>query len=121
VPGKATAVLDIRYTENDSPDAIVADIRKTVHSKVHVRVKEPLFIGGTSAYLDLLVSQPGATVGSEHGASDARFLSNRGIAGAVWGADGEMSQHTTEEHVVISSIGRVYACLENYVTCIEKW
>ena len=121
VPGTATAVLDIRYTENDSPDALAAQIEKVVTSEVHIRAKEPLFIGGPSPYLDLLVAYSGATVGFEHGASDARFLSTRGIPGAVWGADGEMSQHAADEHVVISSVEKIYTCLDHYFTAIEKW
>jgi succinyl-diaminopimelate desuccinylase len=121
VPGSATAVLDIRYTEDDSPDALIADIEAAVTAEVHVKAKEPLFIGGPSPYLDLLVTHSGAAVGFEHGASDARFLSTRGIPGAVWGADGEMSQHAADEHVVISSMERIYACLDHYFTAIEKW
>ncbi len=120
VPGTATAVMDIRYTDKDSPDAIVAAIKDKVTSEVFVRAKEPLFDGRTSPYLDLLKAHSGASVGFEHGASDARFLSNRGIPGAVWGADGEMSQHSVDEHVIISSIAQVYSCLDSYFTAIDQ-
>ncbi len=121
VPGEARAKLDIRYTDEDDPDAIVASIREAVRSEVRVDAKEPLFIGGESPYLDLLVSHSGgATVGFEHGTSDARFFSHRGIPGVVWGADGEMSQHSREEHVVIASIARLYEGLDNFINALAK-
>ncbi len=120
VPGAATATLDIRYTEHDDPEAMVAAIEAAVSSEVTVMTKEPLFIGGTSPYLDSLVdSIPGVRLGFEHGASDARYLTARGIPGAVWGAEGEMSQHAADEHVVLSSLGKVYNCLDAFFTTIK--
>jgi len=120
VPDQATATLDIRYTEDDNPDAILAAIKVAVDSEVTVLEKEPLFFGGASSYLDTLVGcVPGVDVGFEHGASDARYLTNRGIPGVVWGADGEMSQHASNEHVVISSLEKVYTSLDAFITAIE--
>jgi len=120
VPGEATATLDIRYTENEDPDAILAAIKEAVASEVSILEKEPLFIGGSSPYLDTLVACiPGVNVGFEHGASDARYLTARGIPGAIWGAAGEMSQHAADEHVVISSLGTVYNSLDAFFNAIE--
>ncbi len=120
VPGRATATLDIRYTDTDDPDEILSDIRKAVQSEVEVLAKEPLFIGGASPYLDLLMEHTGAGTTFEHGASDARFFSNRGIPGVVWGADGEMSQHTSDEHVVISSVTSVYEGLDAFLNAVSN-
>ncbi len=121
VPGQARAMLDIRYTEEDDPEAIVAAIRKVVRSAVRVDALEPVFIGGESTYLDLLVRHSGgAAVGFEHGTSDARFFSSQGIPGAVWGAEGEMSQHSQEEHVVIASIVMLYDGLDHFFTALKK-
>ncbi len=115
VPGTARAMLDIRYTEADDPEAIVAAIRDIARSDVRVEALEPVFDGGHSPYLDLLVRHSGgAAVGFEHGASDARFFSSSGIPGAVWGADGEMSQHSRDEHVVIASIAAIYESLDQF-------
>lgn len=120
VPDQATATLDIRYTEHDDPDAILAAIEKTVDSEVTLLEKEPLFVGGTSSYLETLVDcVPGVSVGFEHGASDARYLTKRGIPGVVWGADGEMSQHASNEHIVISSLETIYKSLDAFLTAIE--
>jgi succinyl-diaminopimelate desuccinylase len=109
IPASATAFFDIRYTDDSNPEELIEGIRGAVASDVAVKAVEPFFNGGTSAYLDLLVANAeGAEVGFEHGASDARFLSSRGIPGAVWGADGELSQHSAAEHVVVQSIGKLY-------------
>ncbi len=120
VPGEATATLDIRYTEDEDPDEILDAIKNTVASEVTLIEKEPLFIGGSSPYLDTLVDCiPDVSVGFEHGASDARYLTARGIPGAIWGAAGEMSQHAADEHVVIASLGVVYNGLDKFFTVIE--
>ncbi len=120
VPGKATAILDIRYTENDDADAIEDAIRAAATSEVKVLAKEPLFMGGESPYLGLLLScAGGAQVGFEHGASDARFLSVRGIPGVIWGADGEVSQHAIDEHLVITSLEPIYTGIEEFLTAVS--
>ncbi len=121
VPEKASAILDIRYTEYDDPERLVETIQKMVKSEVTVNAMEPIFSSGPSAYLDMLVEHSGgAAVGFEHGASDARYLSQLGIPGAIWGADGEMSQHTQEEHIVISSLFSLYDRLDSFLKTIGK-
>lgn len=120
VPDKATAVLDIRYTDNEDPQELIAAIKNAVRAEVNVRIVEPLLISDTSAYLDLLVANGGgASVGFEHGSSDARFSSSCGIPAAVWGADGEMSQHSATEHVVIDSLAVLYQRLDSYLAAVQ--
>ena len=120
VPGLATAVLDIRYTEKDDPDAILESIRKAAKSDVEVVAKEPTFDSEPSPYLDQLLTYAGASIGFEHGASDARFFSNHGIPGVVWGAEGEMSQHSKSEHLVIDSLTPVYEGLDTFFNAIAQ-
>jgi succinyl-diaminopimelate desuccinylase len=116
VPDKATATLDIRYTEHDDPDEILATIENAIQSDVTVKTKEPVFSSSPSTYIDLLVHHSdNARVGFEHGASDARFLSQRGIPGVICGAEGEMSLHTKEEHIVLSSLYKLYDRLDNFL------
>lgn len=120
VPELARAVFDIRYTENDNPEAVIAAIRGVVESDVTVHAMEPVFVGNPSPFLDLLVKcSKGARVGFEHGASDARYLSRLGVPGAIWGADGEMSQHQKNEHIVITSLFDFYDCLDSFLTQIQ--
>jgi succinyl-diaminopimelate desuccinylase len=119
VPDRAEAHLDIRYTENDDPDALVDAIRRTVQSHVDVVEREPLFFGETSGPVQVLLSLvPGARLGRAHGASDARFLSQFGIPGIVWGADGEESQHAENEHVVIESLVQLYETLDRFLRIV---
>ena len=121
VPEFAEAVFDIRYTEDDDPDQLIASIRQAVKGQVEVEMKEPLFHGGFSEYLNLLQQKlPHIQFGFEHGASDARFLSEHNIPGIVWGAEGEMSQHSEEEHVVIQSIHQMYSILDEFLTQVNE-
>ena len=83
--------------------------------------KEPLFNGGNSPYLDLLIEiAEGTEVCFEHGASDARFLSTHGIKGIVWGADGDMSQHSANEHVDLESVARLYDLLVAFINRLAE-
>ena len=117
VPDYAEAVFDIRYTENDDMDTVFQSIQNKIKGELVVEKKEPLFEGGDSPYLDLLLDIAKDTeVGFEHGASDARFLSEHGIQGIVWGADGDMSQHSADEHVNIDSVYRLYNLLDKFIT-----
>lgn len=116
VPDYAEAIFDIRYTEKDRMEELVEKIQNNIQGDLIVEKNEPLFVGGESPYLDLLLNlSKGTCVGFEHGASDARFLSQYGMKGIVWGADGEMSQHTSNEHVIIESIGRLYNLLDQFM------
>ena len=75
VPDYAEALFDIRYTENDDMEAIFKKIQAEIKGELIVERKEPLFEGGDSPYLNLLLEiSKDAEVGVEHGASDARFL-----------------------------------------------
>ena len=116
VPDRAEAVFDIRYTEHDDVDQLVEQMRTAIRGELQVIKKEPLFQSGPSRYLDrLLALMPDTAVGFEHGASDARFLSRYGMRGIVWGAEGEMSQHTSNEHLVIASAHKIYAALDKFL------
>jgi succinyl-diaminopimelate desuccinylase len=63
---------------------------------------------------------PDLEFGFEHGASDARHLSEHHIPGIVWGAEGEMSQHSENEHVVISSVEKMYTVLDMFLRRVAK-
>jgi succinyl-diaminopimelate desuccinylase len=98
-------------------EAVFQNIQAEIKGELVVEKKEPLFEGGNSPYLDLLLEIAKDTaVGFEHGASDARFLSAHGIKGIVWGADGDMSQHSADEHVNIDSLYKLYNLLDKFIT-----
>jgi succinyl-diaminopimelate desuccinylase len=117
VPDYAEALFDIRFTENDDMDAVVAAIRKEIKGEVEVAEREPLFQGGSTPLLDRLRAIAGdPAIGCEHGASDARFLSAFGIPGIVWGADGDNSAHAVDEHVNIDSLLALHKILDDFLT-----
>jgi len=115
VPDYAEALFDIRYTEADRLDELLEKMRSKIKGELREEFREPIFRGGDSPYLDLLMEISETRTGAEHGASDARFLSSHGIHGIVWGADGEMSQHAPNEHVVIDSVYELYGILDKFV------
>jgi succinyl-diaminopimelate desuccinylase len=117
VPDYAEALFDIRFTENDDMDAVVAAIRQEICGEVEVVEREPLFQGGPGPYLErLLAVAGGPELGCEHGASDARFLSEFGIPGIVWGPDGDNSAHSAQEHVNIDSLLALHKILDEFLT-----
>ncbi len=121
VPDQAEAIFDIRYTEMDDVEDLVQRIQAAVSGKVITQEREPLFISPGSPYLDRLLALAKDTgTGIAHGASDARFLSQFNIPGIVWGADGNSSQHSMDEHVEIQSLARLYDTLNRFVTDIQK-
>ena len=116
VPGRAEATFDIRYTEQDDMEKIIEQIRAQVSGDLAVVLHEPMFEALASPYLDrLLEIAAGAETGYEHGASDARFLKEYNIPGIIWGADGETSQHSENEHVTIESVISLYEMLDEYL------
>jgi succinyl-diaminopimelate desuccinylase len=117
VPDVAEALFDIRFTENDDMEAVVAAIRKEIRGEVDVVEREPLFQSDGSPYLDRLLAVAGhPEIGCEHGASDARFLSEFGIPGIVWGPNGDNSAHSAQEHVNIDSLLDLHRILDQFLT-----
>lgn len=116
VPDTATAWLDIRYTEHDSPDELIATMQDAVEGKIEVTRIEPVFYTGETPWLaELLGCSPETSTGLAHGASDARFLSEHGIPGVVWGAEGETSQHGPNEHLMLDSLDRLQTALATFI------
>ena len=116
VPDYAEAILDVRYTERDDLDALISGLREEASSEVIVEARGPVFIGDQSPYLDrLLEVAPHVRLGSTHSASDARFLTENGIPGIVWGAGGDESAHSPDEHVDLHSVQQLYDDLDRFL------
>jgi succinyl-diaminopimelate desuccinylase len=116
VPDYAEAVFDIRYTENDDVDDLLQRMGSCIEGELILEKREPMFYGGQSQYLDLLLEIAGDTrTGQEHGASDARFLSRYSIPGIVWGAEGDKSQHSEDEHLNLESVSHLYDLLDTFL------
>jgi len=120
VPDRAEATFDIRYTENDDVDRLYEQLQAAVSGNLQVLAREPMFNSGECPYLTLLLEVSDTIhAGIEHGASDARFVSDYGICGVVWGADGDNSQHTRDEHVNIDSLFALYGLLDKFIRKVE--
>ncbi len=116
VPDRAEAVFDIRYTENEDTDRLFEQMQGKIDSELQVMRKEPMFMGGTSPHIDRIHELAGkAEIGFEHGASDARFFSEKGVSGIIWGAEGNHSAHAADEHVNIDSIFSLYEVMDRFV------
>lgn len=117
----AEACLEIRYTESDDLEKMFNTMQKELHSDIVIENVAPLFPGGESEHLKLLLEISKKTrIGFEDGANDSRFLSQFGIKGIVWGADGNRSQHTLNEHVNIESVYELYALLDAFIKRCES-
>ena len=120
VPAECQGVFDIRYTENDDPEELYRALQDAVRGKLTIERKEPLLLSGESPYLDkLLAVAKNAETGFEHGASDARFMTAKGLKGVVWGPNHDNSLHTADEHVHLDSLYRVYGLLDEYMKKIQ--
>ena len=116
VPEYAEAFLEVRYTETDDMERLFDYIQKELHSKTVVESVEPLFPGGESSHLNLLLGISQKTkIGFEDGANDARYLGQFGIKGVVWGANGDRSRHSLNEHVSIESVHELYHLLDEFM------
>ena len=121
VPDHAEAILDIRYTERDEIDALLDQLRHELQSEMRVEARGPVFDGGTSPYLDrLLDCVPASHLGFTHSASDARFLTEFGIHGIVWGAAGDESAHSAREHVDLESANQLYGLLDKFFLALRE-
>ena len=116
IPEYAEAIIEVRYTANDQMARLMETLKKELHSDLRIESVAPCFEEGPSSHLRLLLEIAGNTsIGFEDEANDARFLSVYGIKGVVWGADGDRSQHTLEEHVNIASVYKLYHMLNEFL------
>jgi succinyl-diaminopimelate desuccinylase len=121
VPEIVEAQLEIQYTENDDLERMFTTMQSDLHSDIIIDHVEPRFDGGESEHLKWLLDISKKTrIGFEDGANDSRFLSGFGIKGIVWGADGNRSGHTMDEHVDIESIYELYGFLDTFVRRCES-
>jgi succinyl-diaminopimelate desuccinylase len=119
VPETASGQFNIRYTEKDDPQAIISAIEAAVSGDVSVERIDPVFASPESEYTERLLCISGAEAVQEHGASDARYLQDNGMAGVVWGAEVFGSIHTSEECVSIPSIGDLHDALQTLLVEME--
>lgn len=116
VPDSARAQMDIRFTEHEDPKILYDELQRAISGSLSILYEEPVFEALPSPWRNLLFRLTGATEGKGHGGSSAHCFSRRGVSGVVWGADGDGSQHSTSEHLNISSMQPVYQGLARLVS-----
>jgi len=121
LPEIVEAQLEIQYTESDDLERMFTIMQRDLHSDIIIDHVAPKFDGGESEHLKRLLAISKKTrIGFEDGANDSRFLPGFGIKGIIWGADGNRSQHTMDEHVDIESIYELYGFLDTFVRQCES-
>lgn len=116
IPVCAEADLSIRFTESDNVEQMFTRMKNELHSKIVIESVKPVFPGGESEHLKLLLDIAKKTwIGFEDDSNDARFFSLFGIKGIIWGADGDASQHAPDEHVNIESVFKLYSLLDEFL------
>ncbi len=104
-------IKDLPYTEKQT----IRNIKSKMF-KAYEFVK-PILMGLALFWIFFRIK---TRVGFEDGANDARFLAQFGINGIVWGADGDCSRHTLNEHVNIESVYELYRILDEFMNSCMK-
>lgn len=116
IPQSAEALLEIRHAATDDMEQLFEKLQTEFYSRFVVESIEPLFSNGESPHLNLLLDIAKETrIGFEDGANDSRFLAKHGITGIVWGANGNRSRHSENEHVEIESVYELYGLLDQFM------
>lgn len=113
VPDQCDMGFDIRYVPDLDPKQIIEDIKSVVEGRVHVKSVDP----GVNVQADdkiLAIFKPvvedvlghSVDLAAQHGGSDARFFSEKGIPAIEFGPRGD-GWHGDEECVDISSMDQL--------------
>lgn len=119
VPDKAEMYLDIRYTEETSIPKLLKKIGTIKGIKVEPLERSPMLLNMKNDKI-LLLKKTAAkfcrkcALLKEHGASDLRFFSEKGIQTAIFGPHGE-NYHGKDEFVYIKSLEKYYAVMKAFV------
>lgn len=120
VPDYSAMRFDVRFTESDDMAGLVADIQKQIKGRLTIVSQDPVFETKPTPYLDrLLALDSRIKTDVAHGASDARHLMRYGRNGVVWGAQGNLSHHSEDEHLEIASLGVLYERLDRFLAELE--
>lgn len=121
VPAEAEMVLDIRYTEETEPEEIIAKIQEIPDLNVIVLEKTyPLSNDkDTPEILQLKacaekITNEKVNLIQEHGSSDLRFFSEKGIPAVIFGPKGG-NHHGKDEFVYLSSLNLFYRTVQEFI------
>ncbi len=122
IPGIATAVCDIRHTENENPEDLLKQIQNslpdgvTAEKKVTVEIlytkEEDPYLKEYKSAIRAISREP--KLSNDHGASDARFFSAKQIPALVSAPDGG-GNHSQNEWVSIKALEDFYKMLRIFL------
>jgi len=122
VPGSAEMFLNIRYTENDSPEDIVSQV-KSMSDKITLEVlhdSKPMSVDVNNPYIlkakGLIEKRVKKKVEflREHGAGDARFFTEKNIPVIVFGPKGA-GYHGDDEYVDVNSLEKMKEVMIEFI------
>lgn len=121
VPDACTLGLDIRYVPHLDASAIVSAIEEIVNGKIEIEAMEPgVCVAEESKEVQqlkdsMLIISPELSLETtaQHGASDGRFFSGRGIPAIEFGPTGA-AWHGDHEYVELKSIEQLRDILIHY-------
>jgi len=121
VPDTCTMKLDLRYVPQIDPGDLIARIEAAVDGEVRVVASEPgVLVARDHPYLKQLqtviqglVPDLEVKFTGQHGGSDARFFSEKGIPAIEFGPVGQ-DWHGEEESVSLQSVEDLYRVLEAF-------
>jgi len=127
VPESALARCDIRYTEDQTPDSILDEIRNRLPDGVtaeRVVTAPPTYTRLDDPYVQKFlqaVREQGREpeIGFDHGSSDARFFSERDIPVIICQPDGQ-GHHGPDEWVSIQGIKDYYETVKRFLGMIGR-
>jgi len=121
VPDKASAQLDIRYTNNYGPEEIEEDMKKIKGLKYNLNAVDPmLHTDSDNHYVQKLIQasqeiiNDNVVVGRKEPASDVRHFSEKNIPGVVFGPEG-YHVHEDGEYAVINSFEDYYHSINQFL------
>ncbi|MCU0494930.1 MAG: M20/M25/M40 family metallo-hydrolase [Chloroflexaceae bacterium] len=122
VPQDVTLTLDVRYTEEDTPDTVRAAVQSCFPTATIVidRAGSPMFTSAETPSLQRLARATESLRGQptsfyrEHFASDARFYSGAGIPAICFGPVGK-GLHSDEEWVDLASLAELHHVLMTFI------
>lgn len=122
VPDKSVIGLDIRYVPHLDPYEIIRDIEAVVDGKVILKVLgesiysplDNIYVKSFISTVKELRSHEEVKLFGQHGSSDARFFSKKGIPVLEFGPKGE-HLHGHGEYVEISSVRKLEEILKTFI------
>ncbi len=127
IPDTATAALNIRFTEDSTPESVAEEIRQVTGLKVETFETSPcVFFPPESPAVETLSEIIAKSFGVDkiehlrmNGATDARHLAGLGVPVAVAGVKGS-GAHQSDECVWLSSIGQYGSIAAEFARRLAK-